>query len=46
MNLHDAMQVLPIELPGSGLKTKEARKTCMQHLVKGMVLALTPLLLQ
>ena len=41
-----AMQVLPIELPGSGLRMREPRQTCMQTLVQSMVSALTPLLLQ
>lgn len=46
LNLCDAIQVLPIELPGSGLRMKEPRKTCMQSLVNSMVSALAPLLLQ
>ena len=40
------MQVLPVELPGSGLRMREPRQTCMQTLVESMVSALTPLLLQ
>lgn len=42
----DVLQVLPVELPGSGLRMREPRKTCMQTLVHSMILALTPLLLQ
>ncbi|KAL0028511.1 hypothetical protein WJX77_011089 [Trebouxia sp. C0004] len=38
------VEVMPIELPGRGLRMKEARHTCVRSLVHSMLLALSPLL--
>ena len=43
-DLGRCQQVMPIELPGRGLRIKEARHTCVQSLVHSMLLAISPLL--